>query len=113
MRREIATPIAVVAVGMLLLSAWLGTASRRFSPEAWAGTADEERQAMAEDLIASRRLIGMDIDEVPALLGQPDYREKAMLIYTVDEGEGFNFHDYLDIRADGAGRVEKAFIRPD
>ena len=105
--------IAMIVAGALLLALWVGWTPRQFSPEAWAGAADEDRETMAEDLIASRRLIGMDIREVPSLLGKPDDQTETMLIYTVDEGEGFNFYDYLDIRADSTGRVQRAFIRSD
>lgn len=79
-------------------------ADRRFEREGWLQGSLRKRGAMAGDLEASGRLLGLRPAEVEELLGPPDYRREATLTYKVDLGHRMGFTPwlyYLDVEFGG------------
>lgn len=114
-----ARPVAVLAA--LAVTVALGACGPRhpqrpFEPAAWAA-ADlmaSTRAEMAEDLVASGRLLGKSRSEVVALLGAPTPTDKWRdydLIYVI--GPDLIDFEWLLIRLDGRGRVADVHIRSD
>ena len=87
-----------------------------FSPAQWGKTSKRERHVYLEDL-TKRLHAGMTINEVTAMLGDPDYQSKdgAYITYVVGGSQGmfsFSAITILDIRFKN-GRIERALTRED
>jgi hypothetical protein len=88
-----------------------------FTAKGWSQAADEKRYVYVRDLIDNRRLIGLTLDQVEALLGPPvDRSDKdGRIVYLVKEGSrtSMDFIELLDIRTDRGGKVTNVFVRGD
>lgn len=107
MARRIATGLAVVLTVVPLLLLALGGAillflhysQREFTPDYWAGH-EMERYIMRQDLIQSRRLIGLSPAQVQQMLGAPatEYRSaETELLYTIGYPPSLTTMDRPDV----------------
>ena len=89
----------------------------KFTAKGWSQAADEKRYVYVRDLIDNRRLIGLTLDQVEALLGPPvDRSDKdGRIVYLVKEGSwtSMDFIELLDIRTDSSGKVNTVGVRGD
>ena len=87
----------------------------KFDQRKWVSAEAGERYVYAKDLVKSGVLIGMQEDEVIALLGpsNPAYNPPSSIQYLIKRStRGFAAFYILDIRLVD-GRVSKAFVRFD
>jgi hypothetical protein len=114
----IAVAVVVVVLGAIALS----TPRRRpFDPVAWrAGDRqpEREREEMADDLVASRALLGKTRSEVVRLLGEPpptEYFRSFDLVYRLGMERGFMSIDseWLVLKLGPDGRVVECRIVTD
>ena len=113
-----AVRILAVGLAILLINAFvIKTNQEKFSPVQWEKTPKRERHVYLEDITKNRLPVGMTIDAVIAMLGDPDFRSKddSYVTYVVGDSQGmlsFSAITILDIRFN-SGRIERVLTRED
>ena len=87
-----------------------------FDKDRWAKTEEEERFVFARDLVSTRRLEGMNRQEVVDLLGPPSYSDGKVdyVTYILKVSSGSLYLLEVRFKADERGSVvEKVLVRTD
>lgn len=107
----VAAPVVYVGIMLLIIAAMTSYPHRDFEKAAW--DADlEKRYELADDLVDNERLIGLDRDQVVALLGEPSDASPGRINYYL----GFSPRSLFAIDPDwlaiefSEGKAERVYI---
>jgi hypothetical protein len=93
--------------------------SDSFSAKSWSALPKEKRYVVYNDLVKSKKLDGLSMNEVLSLLGPPDYKspDNKYFNYTLKNAEkgeySFNAIYFLQIDFEAQGKVTNYFMRAD
>jgi hypothetical protein len=121
MRKTLKVVFALVAIALIGgLSWYVLRPGRHFDPLRWnnSSTPASVRLRMADDLVESKKLIGLTRQEVVSRLGEPpktEYFKNFDLVYYLGPERGFISIDseWLVVKFSPDGRVERAAIAKD
>jgi len=92
LRRALVPSAIVLAVVIGLIAVWRGgflvSDNVPFSKLTWALSGEGRRHDMAQDFLDNHFRIGMSVDDVVALLGEPDLEREHWVYFLSDRGRG-------------------------
>jgi hypothetical protein len=99
--------IALLVLVSIVLTTACGN-NRQFDSAVWMKSDARARGRMSQDLVNRKVLLGKSVDEVKAVLGQPDFTYPSALQYKIDLGWAFkaSYRYGLQVHLD-----EKRFVR--